>query len=157
MSVGDPYSVIPLVLLAACLLTAGCSARVEHERTNGSETEASMTSIIEVDRTTVQLDFQPRPPQPTLPTEPPPKPAAPPVSPLTISGNTFVFNYQAGDTYYHSETDVRIQQSPPPGVEERIVIRTEPDRQVSEECEYLRMQHEDRVRKWRGSPGTMGQ
>lgn len=157
MSADDRHSVIPLGLLAICLLSTGCSARVELERTYGSESTASMTSSVEVDRTTVELDSRPQAPQPIPPTKPPPpKPVAPPASPLTISGNTFVFSYQAGDTYYHSETHLHIQQSPPPRVEERIVIRTEPDRQVSDECERLAREHEERVRRWREFPGTMG-
>jgi hypothetical protein len=110
-----------------------------------------------VDRTTIQFDLPPRSPQSIPPTEPPPKPAAPPVSPLRISGKTFILSYRGGDTYYQSETHLHVHQSPPPQVEERIVIRTEPDRQVSDECERLARQHQERVKKWREFPGAMGQ
>ena len=159
MFADDPYSVIPLALLATCLLSAGgCSARIELERTNSTEAKAAKTSTAQSDRTTVQLDLQPRSPQPIPPRKSPSKPAAPPVSPPIISGNAFVFSYQAGDTYYHSETHVHIQQSPPPRVEERIPIHrdAEPNRQIDERCERLRTQHEERVKRWREFPGTMG-
>ena len=148
---------VSFVLLAICLLSAGCSARVELERTNGSESTAAMTSSIEVDRTTVQLDFQPRRPQPTPPTEPPLNPVPPPVSPLTISGNTIILSYRGGDVIHHNQTHIHIHQSPPPRVEERIVIHTEPHRQVDEKCERLAREHEERVKRFRESPGTMGQ
>jgi hypothetical protein len=142
-----------VVLLSGFLAAnIGCSARVELERTNS--TEAAKAEII-----TAEVDFPPHPRQPSPPTEPPPQPAAPPVNPRTISGNTIIVNYRGGDSYYHSETHIHLDQSPPPRVKERIVIHrdAEPNRQLSEECERLAREHRERVKKWRESPGTMGQ
>ena len=136
----------------------GCSANVKVERArtaaahgsgnptppNSPEPRSNSTS-------------RPRPSQPTPPTEPPPQPTSPPVNRPTISGNTFIFSYRGGDTYTHSETHVQIQQSPVQRIEERIVIHTVPDRQMSEECERLAREHRQRVKKWREFPGAMGQ
>lgn len=154
MFADNPYSVIPLALLATCLLSAGCSTRIELERTQTTEATQSETSTAESDRTTIQLDSRPRSRQPTAPNEPPPKPIAPPVTSPTNSGNTLILNFRGGDNYYHSETHVHIQQSPPPRVEERIVIHreAEPPR-YDERCERLRKEHEERVRRWREFPG----
>ena len=90
-------------------------------------------------------------------TERPPPPAAAEDKPLNISGNTIILSIRGGDTYYHSETHVHLDAPPVPKVEERIVIqrevRVEPPRRVSEQCERLAREHEERVRKWRESPG----
>ena len=68
-----------------------------------------------------------------------------------------VFNYRGGDTYDHSEIHVHLDTPPAPKVEERIVIqrdiRVEPPRRVNGQCERLAREHEERVRKWRESPG----
>ena len=135
----------------------GCSANVKVERTRTTEVNTTVTNTAELARTTVQLDLPPRSTQPTPPTEPPPQPTSPPVNRPTISGNTFIFSYRGGDTYTHSETHVQIQQSPVQRIEERIVIHTVPDRQMSEECERLAREHRQRVKKWREFPGAMGQ
>ncbi len=92
-------------------------------------------------------------------TEPPP-PAASEDKPLNISGNTIHLSIRGGDNYYHSETHVHFDAPPVPRAEEPIVIqrevRVEPPRRVSEQCERLAREHEERVRNWRESPGTMG-
>ena len=74
----------------------------------------------------------------------------------TISGNTIILSIRGGDTYYHSETHVQVHQLPPPRIEERIVIRNEPHRQIDEQCERLAREHEERVKRWREFPGAMG-
>ena len=76
---------------------------------------------------------------------------------MNISGNTIILNIRGGDTYHHSESHVHLDAPPVPKVEERIVIqreiRAEPPRRVSEQCERLAREHEQRVRRWREFPG----
>jgi hypothetical protein len=145
---------VPVVLLLGCVLAGGCSARIE----NSTGTTATGTSTTEDHRTRVELDFQPRTARPQPPLEPqsspePPRPASSEAKPLTISGNTVIFNIRGGDTHYHSDTHVHIDEQPQ--VRERIVIRrevTEPPRQVDPRCEQLRAEHERRVAEWRSFP-----
>ena len=104
--------------------------------------------------------LRPQPPEPVAEPkaqERPSKPVASEDKPLNVSGNMIILSIRGGDTYYHSETHVHIHDPPIPKVEERIVIqrevRAEPPRRVNEQCERLAREHEERVRKWRESPG----
>ncbi|MHB8971289.1 MAG: hypothetical protein ACYC4N_12650 [Pirellulaceae bacterium] len=146
---------LPFVLLVSITMTIGCGAKVDLESANwdSSSGERSATSV-EVD---VLRPQRPKAVAETKVIEPPPKPTAE-AKPLNISGNTIILSIRGGDTYCHSETHVHLDAQPPvPKVEERIVIqrefRAEPPRRVSEQCERLARQHEERVRKWRESPG----
>ena len=141
-------------VLVACLAlaAAGCSARVEVEQ--GSKTDATATDIssTEISRTTVALDLHPRP-SPPKPTEPPPSPVAPEPRPMTIMGNSVVLNYRAGDVTYHSDIHVHVHE---PARQETVVIRREvhfiPPRPIDPQCEQLRRQHEETVRRWKAFP-----
>jgi len=145
---------LPFVLLVCVLLTTtGCGARVEVESAKWGSSSGERT------RTQAEVDvLRPQPPEPVTiakSTEPPP-PATSADKPLNISSNTIILNIRGGDTYYHSETHVHLHDPPVPKVEERIVIqrevRSDPPRRVSEQCERLAREHEERVRKWREFP-----
>jgi len=142
---------VPVVVLLACLASAGCSARVEVERTNDIDATATEITTTEFQRTTVELDFQPRSPQPVLQPAPP-TPAAPEAKPVTVTGNTLIFNYRGGDVTYNWDVHVNV----PEPVEETVVIRREvhsvPPRPVDPRCEQLRREHEERVRRWMAFP-----
>jgi len=144
-----------VVVLVACvaLVAAGCSARVEVERT----TDATATEITptEFQRTTVELDFQPRSPQPVIQREPPPVTVPPEPQPVIVTNNTVVLNYRGGDVTYHSDTHIHVHDAAKRQVEERVVIRPEVQaeyRPVDPRCEQLRREHEERVRTWRAFP-----
>ena len=70
----------PGMILLACLASAGCSARVGVERGSGTDATATETSSTQISRTTVELDFQPRPPQ-SVPQPKPPRVTVPPRAP----------------------------------------------------------------------------
>ena len=146
---------LPFVLLVCVLLaTTGCGARVEVESAKwGSSSGEWAKTQVEVDM------LRPQPPEPVTiakSTEPPP-PAAAEDKPLNISGNMIILSIRGGDTYYRSETHVHLDAPPVPKVEEPIVIqrevRVEPPRRVNEQCERLAREHEQRVRRWKESPG----
>jgi hypothetical protein len=111
--------------------------------------EGKATAFVEAPQT--------RPPEPVptpKPAEPPPRPVAPEVRPITISNNSLVFNYRAGDI--HNETHIHIHE-PPPKVQERVVIHREvgtkpPRRPTEDPCERGQREHEERVRRWRQFP-----
>jgi hypothetical protein len=112
--------------------------------------------------TSVEVDVL-RPPPPEQVAKAPanetrPKPVAVSNESVNHSGNTtIILGIRGGDTYYHSETHVHLDAPPVPKVEEWVVIqrefRAEPPRRVNEQCERLAREHEERVRKWRESPG----
>jgi hypothetical protein len=129
-----PFTLLIGVLLAA---TVGCGGRVEVESATwnspASETKATTG---EKARTTVEIDvLRTRPqefvakadsPAAKVPEpRPSPKPVAPADKPINISGNTFVFNYRAGDVTYRSDVHVHLHEPPPMVVQERITIRHE--------------------------------
>ena len=149
---------VPVVVLVACLVlvASGCSAKVEIERANKADSTVSEAHTAEISRTTVDLDLHPRPslPQPT-----PPIPVVPESRPVTITGNSVVLNYRAGDVSYHSDTHVHLHepaQRHVEEVEETVVIRREvhsvPPRPVDLRCELFRKQHEERVKLWKAFP-----
>ncbi|MCY2989469.1 MAG: hypothetical protein NTY19_16580 [Planctomycetota bacterium] len=147
---------VSVVVLMACLVlvAAGCSARVEVERGNKTDSTASEAHTAEISRATVDVDLHPRPslPQPT-----PPIPVVPESRPVTITGNSVVLNYRTGDVTYHSDVHVHEPaQRHIEEVEETVVIRREvhsvPPRPVDPRCELFRKQHEERVRRWKAFP-----
>jgi hypothetical protein len=77
-------------------------------------------------------------------------------NPVTITGNTLIFNYRAGDVTYHSDVHVHVHESSRPPVEDKVVVhryaQTEPPRPVDERCEQGRKEHEERVRRWKAFP-----
>lgn len=145
---------LPFVLLVSITMTIGCGATVDLESANWDSSSG------QVARTAVEVDLlRPQPPEPVTiakSTEPP-KPVAAEEMPVNISGNTIILNIRGGDAYYHSETHIHLDAPPVPKAEEPIVIRrevrVEPPRRVSEQCERLAREHEERVRKWREFPG----
>lgn len=145
-----------VVLVAFLALAAvGCSARVGVERAKNTDVTATEIASTEISRTTVELDFQPRPPQPVPQPEPPPVTVTvtPEPQPVIVTGNTLIFNYQGGDT--HNETHIHVHEPVQRHVEETVVIRREVQlepRPVDPRCEQLRREHEERVRTWRASP-----
>jgi len=151
-----------LLLMAT---VAGCSARVEMESSSrGTPLPASEVTQAATDeraRTVVEIGLlQERTPEPAAafkPSEPPsPQPVASEAKPVTISGNTFIVNYRAGDVTNHVETHIHVHEPPAPRVEERIVVqrevRVEPPRRVDERCERLAREHEQRVEMWKRFP-----
>ena len=141
--------------MSVLLATAGCGARVEIESAKwGSSSGQTAKTAVEVDL------LRPQPPEQIVEpkdTERPSTPVAAEEKPLNISGNTIILNIRGGDTYNHSETHVHLDAPPVPKAEEPIVIqrevRVEPPRRVSEQCERLAREHDERIRKWREFPG----
>lgn len=154
------------VLLACVLLAAiGCSAKVEVESSRRCSplpaSEVTQAATTERARTVVEIGvLQERTPEPAAalkPSEPPsPQPVASETNPLTISGNTIIVNYRAGDVTNHVETHVHVHEPPAPRVEERIVVQrdteAESPRQVDERCERLAREHARRVETWKQFP-----
>ena len=135
---------------------AGCGARVDLESANWASSSG------ETARTAVEVDLlRTRVSEPVAQaTEPPPKPVASEEKLVIGSGNTFVFNYRAGDVTYHNETHIHIHihvhEPLLPKVEERIVVQREVQierpRPVDERCRRLAREHEQRVETWRQFP-----
>jgi hypothetical protein len=143
------------MVLLACLASAGCSARVEVERTSDTDATATEATTTEFQRTTVEVDFQPRSPQPVIQREPPPVTVTPEPQPTTVTNNTLIFNYQGGDVTYRSEVHLHVSGPPRQSVEETVVIRREVQlepRPIDPRCGQLRREHEERVRTWRAFP-----
>jgi hypothetical protein len=148
---------LPFVLLVCVLLATatGCGARVDLESADWDSSSGQAA------RTAVEVDLlQPQPPEQIAEpkdTERPFTPVAAEAKPLNISGNMIILSIRGGDTYYRSETHVYLDAPPVPKVEEPIVIqrevRVEPPRRVNEQCERLAREHEQRVRRWKESPG----
>ena len=152
---------IPVVVVAClAVVAAGCSARVEVERTNDTDATATEATTADFHRTTVEVDFQPRSQQPVSqrePTQPPPVPVtvAPEPQPVTITNNTVVLDYRGGDVTYHSDTHIHVHDAPKRHVEETVVIRREVQaeyRPIDARCEQLRREHDERVRRWKAFP-----
>jgi hypothetical protein len=80
------------------------------------------------------------------------KPTAAAESPVTIS---LVFNVRGGDVIHH-ETVVHSHEVPVPRAEERLAIprriESVPRHPVDPQCERLRKEHEERIRRWRATP-----
>ena len=145
----------PAVVLVACLALAasGCSARVQVERGNKTDSTASEAHTAEINRTTVDLDLHPRPSPPKP--APPPVPVVPETKPVPITNSNVIVNVRGGDTHYHSETHVHIHEPAQRHVEEAAVIRREVQvepRPIDPRCEQLRKEHEERVRRWKAFP-----
>lgn len=155
------------VLLAGIALASaiGCSAKVEVESASrGSRLpvpEGTQAVTGERARTAVEVrllqDRSPEPAAALKPSQPPPpESGASEAKPVTISGNTFIVNYRAGDVTNHVETHIHVHQPPVPKVEERVVVHrdveAEPPRRVDERCEQMARQHEQRVEMWKKYP-----
>ncbi len=149
---------VPVVVLMACLalVASGCSARVEVEQGNKADSTASEAHTTEIRRATVDVDLhlRSRTPQPV-----PSTPIASEPNPVTITGNSVVLNYRAGDVTYHSDTHIHVHEPAQrhiEEVEETVVIRREvhsvPPRPVDLRCELFRKQHEERVKLWKAFP-----
>lgn len=144
---------LPFVLLVSITMTIGCGARVDLESANWDSSSGQTA------RTAVEVDLlHTRVSEPIAQaTEPPPKPVVSEENLVIGSGNIVVFNVSEGDTHIQTETHVHLDAPPVPKAEDRIVsqreIRVEPPRRVSEQCERLAREHEERVRKWREFPG----
>jgi hypothetical protein len=158
---------MPFVLLLGLLAaTIGCGARVDV----GSKRWGSASG--EIAKTAVEVVLlQPRPPEAVIKTDPPaaktpkrpiqppsspPKSVPPEVKPINFSGNTFVFNYRAGDVTYRSESHIHVHE-PPPRVQERVIVHREveprpPRRPIEDPCDRGQREHEERVRRWRQFP-----
>jgi hypothetical protein len=148
---------VPVVVLAACLASAGCSARVEVERTNDTDATATEATTADSHRTTVAVDFQPRSPPPVPQPEPPPVTVTvtPEPRPTTVTNHIVVINHRAGDMTYNSEFHLHVSGPPRQPVEEAATIRREVQlepRPIDPRCEQLRKEHEERVRTWKAFP-----
>lgn len=138
-----PFPVLAAVLLA--LAASGCSARIDIERMNSTDTTATEIRTAENSRTTGELDFQLSSPQP-----PEPLRSVSEERPANMRINNVTINYRGGDTHYHSDTHIYLQETP--SVNQSIVIRPEPRRSVNNHCERLRLEHERRVAEWQSCP-----
>jgi hypothetical protein len=144
--------VVSILLIATvATATSGCSTRVEVESAKAAP------AATERSRTAAEIDLlQSRSPEPVATpksSEPPPgKPTAQAESPVTIS---LVFNFRGGDVIRH-ETVVNVHEVPASKAEERVTLprSTEivPRRPVDPQCERLRKEHEERIRRWRATP-----
>ncbi len=154
---------VPFVLLLIATV-AGCSARVEVESATRSSplpaSEVTQAATDERARTAVEVNvLQNQSPEPVAPEAPQPSPAkvvASEAKPVTISSNTIIVNYRAGDVTNHVETHIHVHEPPAPRVEERIVVHrdfeAEPPGRVDERCERLAREHEQRVEMWKRFP-----
>lgn len=154
------------VLLAGIALASaiGCSAKVEVESARlGSPLPASEVTQAATDeraKTAVEVRLLPNrssePAAARKPTKPKMKPVASEAKPVTISGNTIILNYRAGDVTNHVETHIHVHEPPAPRIEDRVVVHrdaeAEPPRRVDEHCEQMARQHEQRVEMWKRFP-----
>ena len=145
-------TVVVLVAFLA-VVAVGCSSRVEVERTNDTTATATEATTAEISRTTVEVDFQPRPPQPVFQPQRPPVtvPVAPEPKPTTVTNNIVVI--KGGDT--HNETHIHVHDALQRHFEETVVIRREiqaKSRPIDPRCEQLRWEHDERVRRWKAFP-----
>ena len=71
--------------------------------------------------------------------------------PTTVTNNIVVI--KGGDT--HNETHIHVHDAPQRHVEETVVIRREVQaeyRPIDPRCEQLRLEHDERVRRWKAFP-----
>ena len=122
------------------------------ERGSGTDATATEMSSTDVNRTTVELGFQPRSPQSVPQPKPPPVTVTPEPQPTTVTNNIVVI--KGGDT--HNETHIHVHDAPQRYVEETVVIRrevqAEPSRPIDLRCEQLRREHDERVRRRKAFP-----
>lgn len=143
-----PRVITTLLMVYLSSAAAGCSARVQIERGNKTDSTATETHAAEQDRATVEFEVHP----------PQAKGSSPPATPeskfqtVTVTNNILIYNHQGDDVMYHSDVHVHLHEPPQRHVQEpvtmRRVVQVEP-RTIDPRCEQLRRQHEETVRRWK--------
>ncbi len=143
-----PRVITTLLMVSLASAAAGCSARVQIERGNKTDSKATETHTAEQERATVEFDVHP--PQATKP--PPPSAPESKPQPVIVTNNILIFNHQGDDVTYHSDVHVHVHEPPQRHIQEPVTIRrvvqVEP-RTIDPRCEQLRRQHEETVRRWK--------